>query len=161
MRRKLSHDISISEMLTMRQEGLTNKQIAERLDIAVSTVYQYIGRRSEAVKHAAVQGKPCPIPSPAVQETVESQTQPKEELLMSHDDESTKQPRLPTSMFVLKESHSYDLQGVVCVFRVDTGSHTVEMRDENSSTITGMIDAHDLPAFIRELQEVFEIIKDD
>lgn len=161
MRRKLSHEISISEMLTMRQEGLTNKQIAERLDTAVSTVYRYIGRRSEAVKHAAVQGKPCPIPTSAVQEAAKPQTQPKEEQPVSIKDESPKKPCLPTSMFVLKESHSYDLQGLVCVFRVDTGAHTVEMRDENNGTVTGMIDARDLPAFIRELQEVLEIIKDD
>ncbi len=81
--------------------------------------------------------------------------------MSNNNDESPKQPRLPTSMFILKESHSYDLQGLACVFRVNTGAHTVEMRDENNGTVTGMIDARDLPAFIRELQEVLEIIKED
>ena len=156
MRKKLSHEISISEMLTMRQEGLTNKQIAERLDISVSTVYQYIGRRSEAVKHAAVQRKPCPIPAPAL--PFEVTTAVKENVPMMKE-EAPKAPVLPTSMPLLKESHTYDLQGVACVFHLDTGSHVVEMKDASDSTITGMIDADNLPAFIRELQEVLAIFK--
>lgn len=161
MRKKLSHEISVSEMLTMRQEGLTNKQIADRLDISVSTVYQYIGRRSEAVMHAAVQGKPCPVSFQSTSTAAEPEIQQKEEAPMQKNDEGVKQSPLPTSMRVLKEAHSYDLQGLACVFRVDTGTHSVELRDENSGTVTGMIDAYDLPAFIRELQEVLEILKED
>lgn len=158
MRKKLSHEISISEMLTMRQEGLTNKQIADRLDIAVSTVYQYIGKRSAAVMNAAVQGKPCPVTFSPPNNDSAPETRQKED---SHVKDDVQQSQLPTSMLVLKETHSYDLQGIACVFRVDTGTRTVEMRDDNSGTVSGMVDARDLPAFIRELQEVLKILKED
>ena len=61
MKRKLSKDLSMSELLELRAEGMTNKQIAEQLGVSVSTVYNYIGRRSQAVKYAEVQNKPCPV----------------------------------------------------------------------------------------------------
>lgn len=158
MRKKLSHEISVSEMLTMRQEGLTNKQIAERLDVSVSTVYQYIGRRSEAVKHAAVQGKPCPIPTPVSSPEPDDLITVKENTPMMKE-EAPKAPALPTSMPLLKESHTYDLQGIACVFHVDTGNHTLELKDDGDCSIVGLIDAYNLPAFIRELQEVLAIFK--
>lgn len=147
----------------MRQNGLTNKQIADRLEVSVSTVYQYIGRRSEAVKHAAVQGKPCPIfdaPHETVPESLPEPDKATEENEPMKE-EAPKAVRLPTNMNVLKESHTYDLQGLVCVFHVDTGCHTVEMKDERNGTMTGMIDAYDLPAFIRELQEVLAIFQQE
>ena len=152
MKKKLCHEISISEMLTMRQEGLTNKQIAERLDISVSTVYQYIGRRSEAVKHAAVQGKPCPIPTPLnLTDEKENEPMPKEE--------APKAPVLPTSMTLLKESHTYDLRGIACIYHLDTGSRIVEMKDDGDCSITGLIDACNLPTLIHELQEILAILE--
>ena len=51
----------MSELLELRAEGMTNKQIAEQLGVSVSTVYNYIGRRSQAVKYAEMQNKPCPV----------------------------------------------------------------------------------------------------
>lgn len=45
-------------MYEMRRQGMTNKQIAEALGVHFTTVYSYIGRMSEAVKHAEVQNKP-------------------------------------------------------------------------------------------------------
>lgn len=39
-------------MYEMRRQGMTNKQIAEALGVHFTTVYSYIGRMSEAVKHA-------------------------------------------------------------------------------------------------------------
>lgn len=147
----------------MRQNGLTNKQIAERLEVSVSTVYQYIGRRSEAAKHAAVQGKPCPIFDTPHETVLESLPEPDKvtEENEPMKEEAPKTVHLPTSMSVLKENHTYDLQGLACVFHVDVGGRTVEMRDENSSTMTGMLDLCDLPAFIRELQEILAIFQQE
>lgn len=62
VKRKLSKDLSMSELLELRAEGMTNKQIAEQLGVSVSTVYNYIGRRSQAVKicRDAEQALPSP-----------------------------------------------------------------------------------------------------
>ncbi len=56
-------EVTPAEMRYLREtEGLTNKQIAERLDCAPATVYRYIGKRSNAVVNAQAQNKPCPVP---------------------------------------------------------------------------------------------------
>lgn len=41
--RRLGLDISKSEMMSMRESGLTNKRIAERLGVSTQTVRNYIG----------------------------------------------------------------------------------------------------------------------
>lgn len=53
-RKKLNAEI----MYDMRRQGMSNKQIAENLGIAVSTVYDHIGKKSMAVRHAEEQNKP-------------------------------------------------------------------------------------------------------
>ena len=56
--KKSRKNIDAEIMYEMRRQGMTNKQIADQLEVHVSTVYSYIGRQSEAVKHAEVQNKP-------------------------------------------------------------------------------------------------------
>lgn len=63
-KRTIKMDVNVEEIYRMRSEGMTNEQIANALGISVSSVYRYAGRMSEAVKHAEVQNKPCPIPDP-------------------------------------------------------------------------------------------------
>lgn len=63
MKKSLKLEISVSEMLYLREnEGLTNKQIAERLGCSVATVYRFIGKRSYSVTNAQAQNKPLPVP---------------------------------------------------------------------------------------------------
>ena len=62
-RKSVRLEVSPSEMLYLREhEGLTNKQISERLDVSIATVYRFIGKRSNAVANAMAQNKPCPVP---------------------------------------------------------------------------------------------------
>lgn len=51
----------IATMRKLREEGLTNKKIAERMGISISSVYRYIGRKSQDVKYAEIQNKPSPV----------------------------------------------------------------------------------------------------
>ena len=58
MRRKI--DVSASEMMELRREGLSNKDVAEVLDISVQTVRKYIGNqgcRTERLAAFADKGK--------------------------------------------------------------------------------------------------------
>lgn len=57
MRRKLTDDVDISTMLTMRRQGMSNKQIASALGVSPTTIYKYIGRKSDAVKVAHMQNR--------------------------------------------------------------------------------------------------------
>ena len=54
MARRLSRDVSVSEMLRLREEGVSNKQIAAQLDVHYNTVLKYIG--PERKKPKAEQG---------------------------------------------------------------------------------------------------------
>lgn len=73
MRKSLKLEISVSEMLHYReQEGLTNKQIAERLGCSVATVYRFIGKRSYSVANAQAQNKPLPVPEAVATGRVEA-----------------------------------------------------------------------------------------
>ncbi len=65
--RKLTDDVDIGTMLSMRQQGMSNKQIAFRLGVSPTTIYKYIGRKSDAAKVAEMQGKPMSSVCPPVQ----------------------------------------------------------------------------------------------
>ena len=49
-RRRLSKDVSTSEMLRLREEGMSNRQIAAQLDVHYNTVLKYIGKEPREPK---------------------------------------------------------------------------------------------------------------
>jgi predicted DNA-binding transcriptional regulator AlpA len=61
--RRLGLDISKSEMLSMRENKMNNKQIAERLGVSVTTVYRYIGKQPKGMPR---EYKCRPEPKPEV-----------------------------------------------------------------------------------------------
>lgn len=61
MRKKLLDDVSVNELLEFRNEGYTNSQIAEMLDVSTQTIYNIIGKMpdemiSKAKREAAKLG---------------------------------------------------------------------------------------------------------
>ena len=44
-RPKLTDSVSVSELLTMREKGMSNKEIAKSLDVSPATIYAYIGKQ--------------------------------------------------------------------------------------------------------------------
>ena len=50
MRKKLSASVNISELLAMREQGLTNYQIAERLGVTYRTIVSYIGPQPKGLR---------------------------------------------------------------------------------------------------------------
>ena len=57
MARKLT-DITKSEMLRMREQGLSNRDIAKCLDIHPATVYNYIGKQGKRMENLAAFNEP-------------------------------------------------------------------------------------------------------
>ena len=59
-------ELSVSEMLQLRKDGYNNKDIAKILDIALPTVYRYIGGQGCRMESALGSGKRKSLPhSPA------------------------------------------------------------------------------------------------
>ena len=50
MSKKLATSVSISELLAMREQGLTNYQIAERLGVTYRTIVSYIGKQPKGLR---------------------------------------------------------------------------------------------------------------
>ena len=57
MARRLT-DISKSEMLRMREQGMSNRDIAKCLDIHYATVYNYIGKQGKRMENLAAFNEP-------------------------------------------------------------------------------------------------------
>ena len=159
-RKSVRLEVSPSEMLYLREhEGLTNKQISERLDVSIATVYRFIGKRSNAVANAMAQNKPCPVPehiasgryeepTSEVESTMDEQKKPE----VSEDSFSAFAPTLS----LIKRREIIDFKGNYCMFTVDTGEGTVDMKD---GVIEGTLDKDALYHFIRELMEIHKLFK--
>ena len=160
-RKSVRLEVTPAEMRYLREtEGLTNKQIAERLDCAPATVYRYIGKRSNAVANAQAQNKPCPVPEriatgrydeePVVE--VESTMETEKKPAVSEPSFSSFAP----SLTVVKRREIIDFKGDYCLFTVDTGEGTVDMK---GGVMEGTLDKEALFHFIRELMEIHKLFK--
>lgn len=138
-RKRLSDDVSISELLEMRKEGLTNREIAERLDVSPTTIYHYIGKAGRIAK-----------PAPHV-EMREGETMFTSRIVPEPQKSTLK---------IIRESHTIDLRGAHCAYHIDTLSDTVELKDEDGTMIVGFIKAEDIPSFVNELLEVYGMMKE-
>lgn len=49
-REPLTNSVSVQELLEMRESGMTNRQIAERLDVGYSTICRCIGKNPKKAK---------------------------------------------------------------------------------------------------------------
>lgn len=83
MKRAIIKDISVHEMFTMRRQGMSNRAIADALDIALSTVYTHIGKQGKlpepsgeaASGHQSTQERSCPAPDRWANPPVTGRTQ--------------------------------------------------------------------------------------
>lgn len=153
-KRKLSKDISMSELRGLRAQGLTNKQIAQRLDIAVSTVYRYIGKKSFDVMNAEAQNKPNPI------NRIQIEYKPHEEPMAipvtdKKPDPVVNEAPVHNALRVLDKTVVYSLGGTLCDYEVNTKSLNVEMKN---GLITGIIDKESIGKFIEELKEIEKLL---
>lgn len=153
-RQKIDSEI----MYSLRRQGFTNKQIAKQLDVCVATVYNTIGRMSEAVKHAEVQNKPPVVDVPVVGKPV-SKPVISENNGFKAVDVKPKEVQAPpvkgTLLTIL--SAKYTMQGELCQYVIDTNAKTVEM-PEGRSMVCGVLDATTITRFIDELTQVKEML---
>lgn len=50
--RKLTDDVSMDELLQMRQDGMSNQEIANRLGVSNTTIYNYLGRQPAGMRYS-------------------------------------------------------------------------------------------------------------
>lgn len=144
-RKKINAEI----MYELRRQGMTNKQIADTLGCHYTTVYDYIGKRSQAVANAEAQNKP-PVVDP-----------PKTAEICAIEDAAPKADKLPDppkkKPFLTVLSAKYTMQGEMCQYIIDTAAGTVEM-PESASMVSGTLDKSTISRFIDELIQVRDLI---
>lgn len=50
-RRKLTDDVSMDELLQMRQDGMSNQEIANRLGVSKATIYRHLGAQPKGIRY--------------------------------------------------------------------------------------------------------------
>ena len=163
MRKPLKQEVSPSEMLYLREsEGLSNKQIAQRIGCSVSSVYAFIGKRSRSVANALAQNKPLPVPESVVTGRYEEPVRKEENPMMEQKKAANAEPSDSTfssfapTLTILKERRIIEFKGDGCVFEVDTGEETVSMKD---GLVNGLLDKNSLFVFVRELMEIYKLFE--
>ncbi len=160
MYRTLKQEVSLSEMLYLREtEGLSNKQIAERIGCSVASVYRFIGKRSRSVANALAQNKPLPVPESLVTgryETIGKDENKMMDFPKNVDVEAKDSRSFAPTLTVVKERRIIEFKGDACMFEVDTGEETVTMKD---GLVNGLLDKNTLFVFVRELMEIYKLFE--
>lgn len=134
MYRKLSDDVDVSTMLSMRESGMPNPQIAERLGCSYKTVLKYIGRQPKELNMVRVNDFKPVIENP------------------DPDVVAYKKVCPPILKVVSTVS---TLEGDLNKYIIDTGNRSVEI----SGVVEGILDDKSLSRFIKELTEIKQIFQ--
>ena len=129
-RKKLIDDVSISEMRKMREQGMSNKEIAASLEVSDVTIYRYIGRQG------------CRMESGAWSKPVERQAKPVAEV-----PEKPVVPRL--QMRVTSEKLQYT---------ADSGTVIKMAAQYSEETVVVGIGAEKLTVRVADLRELVQAL---
>ena len=150
---KLMKDVGISTMYEMRDQGLTNREIAERLGVSEKTIYNHIGSKNPRSKRNNKSHKMdddrhtetfADVNEAGMSETVLAA----EKTAMLNDrNAAPSQLRLVSSRSVF--------QGSMCKYTVDTGADSIEI---SGDVFNGLLDKTTLNELIIELNEIMEML---
>ena len=141
MRKRLLDDISVNELMEFRNEGYTNSQIAEMLDVSNTTIYNMIGKMpdemiAKAKREAAVQGGFARWEKAAKNKGNEHVEGEKKEMTENR------------AACLVVVNRKVNLQGTIGLYEVDCENKKVTMRPVEE------IGFDNLNAYINELQAI-------
>ena len=141
MRKRLLDDISVNELMEFRNEGYTNSQIAEMLDVSNTTIYNMIGKMpdemiAKAKREAAVQGGFARWEKAAKNKGNEHVEGEKKEMTENR------------AACLVVVNRKVNLQGTIGLYEVDCENKKVTMRPVEE------IGVDNLNAYINELQAI-------
>lgn len=148
--------IDTNVMRELRRQGMSNKQIAEKMKVSISTVYRCIGRKSQAQKYAEVQRKADVVPLAALRPSMGALAEPEgviEVVPVTEWPAPEAVVSLPPSLKVV--SARYRLQGAFCTYGIDTAAGDIEVAGD---ILNGMLDRDTLDDLISELMEVRDML---
>lgn len=64
MYRKLTSDVDLETLYSMRRQGMNNQEIADALGISYNTVFRYIGKQPSELRKSGIRAKAVSQPQP-------------------------------------------------------------------------------------------------
>lgn len=64
MYRKLTSDIDLETLYSMRRQGMNNQEIADALGVSINTVYRHIGKQPSELRKSGIRAKAVSQPQP-------------------------------------------------------------------------------------------------
>ncbi len=161
-RPKLTDSVSVEELLTMRECGLGNAEIAKRLDTSPATIYKYIGKQPKELNKPtgwhAHKARLNPIqPTNVVEDdNIPSIMKPDRQIFTCDADEIEQEPRLGglkvVSRLIHAESPGYR-------YTIDGAAGTVKVSDNNTGRLT-VHTTESLRSYVDELTEVLKMLEE-
>ena len=129
--KKLTEDVDVTTMFTMRDRGMANWEIAEALGVSYKTVLKYIGKQPKELNRKRGCGfDPAPKAAPQNPDVM--------------DYKKVEPPTLKVVSTISK------LEGNLNTYVIDTGKGSLEI----SGVVEGLLDQDALQKFIKELSEI-------
>lgn len=141
MRKRLLDDISINELMEFRNEGYTNSQIAEMLDVSNTTIYNMIGKMPDEMIAKAKR-------EAAVQDGFARWEKAAKNKGNKHVEGEKKEMTENSAACLVVVNRKVNLQGTIGLYEVDCESKKVTMRPVEE------IGFDNLNAYINELQAI-------
>lgn len=142
VKKKLMDEISISELQHMREEGMSNQEIADVLGVTYATVFRYLGRQPKGLRK-----KPTPSATPELQKAmpVYACSNPNQELQKEEEED----------ILLLSDEKITVLGGTVGYYTISDKRKSVRIsigKDENEIEVP----FEKFPDFIQELMRILK-----
>lgn len=159
MYRPISKEITASEMRRMRdEEGLTQAEIAKRLEISPATVSRYIGGDGKRVvctrvstSSTVAESSPV-IDAPAA--PMDTMIDVAKRIAPERDEMKIEKPTMMTTIHTQAE-----VKGALCTYKLNSSVNYVEISESSGCQISGLIEFKDIPALIGELKHIYNVAR--
>lgn len=153
MSRKLSNDVSIQELLRMREDGMSNAEIAEQLDVHVSTIYNYIGKQPAGMRRPHPSKRSVDVLPPAIL-FGELELEPEVEEPESKPEVEVETPFEKSELRVV--SRITHLESFSARYMISNGVVKITSKDMDMPVIT--FSKEELDGVVAELLEVLDMM---
>lgn len=154
MNRKLTDDVDLSTMRTMRDRGMSNTQISRSLGVSYATVWRYLGKQPKSMprenKYQA-DGEAVSAASTVVQYGDVNLAK-----VLTPDSLNAMQMTSKDQPVLKIISTKATLQGDANTYVVDTQTGQIEI----SGLVNGILDKDTIACFVAELAEIKKMFED-
>lgn len=137
-KRALIKDVDISTMHSMRDQGMSNKEIANALGCSIAAIYHHIG----GVKKHKKSDESYPPETHEKRIEIPKHVKPAEQTI-------------PESSLLKLVSKKQEMKGDVCTYSIDMLTGDIEIKD---GVVNGILDLRTLSLFINELGEIKKML---